>query len=230
MTAAGCLYGIGVGPGDPELLTLKALRLIRAAPVVAYPAPETGDSFARRIVAAWLQPHQSEIALRFPMQPGPVPAGIYDRAAAEIAAALDEGRDVACLCQGDPLFYGSFAGLLTRLAPRYAVEIVPGVSSLTACTAAAALPLVRRNEMLTVIPASLPEDELSRRLAASDAAVVIKLGRHLAKLRRVAERHGFVTGAVYVERASLPEQRIAPLAEIDPKSVPYFATALLRRP
>jgi len=227
--ATGRLYGIGVGPGDPELLTLKALRLLRAAPVVAYPAPEMGDSFARAIVAAWLKPGQREIAIRFPMRPGPVPAAVYDEAAAAIGAALDKGDDVACLCQGDPLFYGSFAGLLMRLAPRYPVEIVPGVSSLTACAAAAALPLARRDETLTVIPASLPEEELSRRLAAAEAAAVIKLGRHAAKLRRVAERLGRLDGAVYVERASLPQQRIAPLAGIDPEGVPYFAMALLWR-
>lgn len=227
--ATGRLYGIGVGPGDPELLTLKALRLLRAASVVAYPAPETGDSFARAIVASYLDPGQREIAIRFPMRPGPVPAAVYDEAAATIAAALDGGDDVACLCQGDPLFYGSFAGLLIRLAPRYPVEIVPGVSSLTACAAAAGIALVQRDESLTVIPASLPEDELARRLAASDTAAVIKLGRNFAKLRRVAERLGRLDGAVYVERASLPQQRIAPLADIDPAGVPYFAMALLRR-
>lgn len=228
--ATGRLYGIGVGPGDPELLTLKALRLLRAAPVVAYPAPETGDSFARAIVAAHLDPRQREIAIRFPMRPGPVPASVYDEAAAAIAAALDQGDDVACLCQGDPLFYGSFGGLLTRLAPRYPVEIVPGVSSLTACAAAAGMPLVQRDETLTVIPALVPEDELSRRLAAAEAAAVIKLGRHAEKLQRIAEKLGRLDGAIYVERASLPGQRIAPLAEIDPAGVPYFAMALLRRP
>ena len=225
----GCLYGIGVGPGDPELLTLKALRLLRAAPVVAYPAPDSGASFARAIVADWLRPDQREIAIRFPMRPGPVPTAVYDEAAAAISAALDRGDDVACLCQGDPLFYGSFAGLLTRLAPRYSVEIVPGVSSLTACAAAAEMPLVQRDETLTVIPASLPEDELLRRLAAAETAAVVKLGRHLGKLRRVAEELGLLDGAVYAERASLPDRRIAPLATIDPASVPYFAMALLRR-
>ena len=228
--ASGRLLGIGVGPGDPELLTLKALRLLRAAPVVAYPAPESGDSFARAIVAAWLAPRQREIPIRFPMRPGPVPAAVYDAAAAEIAACLDDGEDVACLCQGDPLFYGSFAGLLTRLAPPYAVEIVPGVSSLTACAAAAGMPLAQRDDSLTVIPASLPEAELSRRLDASDTAAVIKLGRHSEKLRRVAARLGRLDHAIYVERASLPQQRIAPLAEVDPAGVPYFAMALLRRP
>src|SRR5437763_14197081 len=150
----GRLFGLGLGPGDPELVTVKALRLLRAAPVVAYPAPEAGDSFARRIVAEWLRPEQREIAIRFPMRPGPLPAAIYDDAAARLAAVLDAGDDVAYLCQGDPLFYGSFAGILVRLARRYIVAVVPGVSSLTACAAMAGVPLGQRDEMLTVIPAS----------------------------------------------------------------------------
>ena len=225
----GRLYGLGLGPGDPELVTLKALRLLRAAPVVAYPAPEEGDSFARRIVAEWLDRGQREIRVRFPMRPGPPPAAIYDGAAAQLAAVMDAGEDVAYLCQGDPLFYGSFAGILTRLAARYTVTVVPGVSSLTACAAAAAEPLVQRDETLAVIPASLAEDELARRLTQVDAAAIIKLGRHFAKLRRVLSRLGLIDGAIYVERASLPSQRVAPLATIDPASVPYFAMALVRR-
>ncbi len=224
---SGRLYGLGVGPGDPELVTLKALRLIRAAPVVAYPAPETGDSFARRIVAEWLAPTQREIAVRFPMQPGPPPSAIYDEAAARLAAVLEAGDDVAYLCQGDPLFYGSFAGILVRLAGRAPVTVVPGVSSLTACAASALMPLVWRDETMSVIPASLPEPVLSRRLAAADAAAVIKLGRHFAKLRRVLAELGLLDRAIYVERASLPGQRIAKLSTVDPAGVPYFAMALL---
>ena len=225
----GRLYGLGLGPGDPELVTLKAVRLLRAATVVAYPAPEEGDSFARAIAAEWLDRSQEEIAIRFPMRPGPPPAAIYDGAAARLGAVLDRGDDIAFLCQGDPLFYGSFAGILTRLAPRYPVTVVPGVSSLTAGAAVAGLPLVQRDDTLTVIPATLDEDMLTRRLAEAECAVVIKLGRHFAKLRRVASRLGLLDSAVYVEHASLPGQRIAPLAEIDPASVPYFAMALLRR-
>lgn len=225
----GSLYGLGLGPGDPELVTLKALRLLRAAPVVAYPAPEGGDSFARRIVAEWLDRNQREIVIRFPMRPGPPPAAIYEAAAAQLAAVLDSGDDVACLCQGDPLLYGSFSGILTRLAARYRVTIVPGVSSLTACAAAACLPLVQRDDTLSVIPAGLPEEELARRLMQVDAAAIIKLGRHFPKLRRVLARLGLLDGAIYVERASLPNQRVAPLATIDPASVPYFATALVWR-
>jgi precorrin-2/cobalt-factor-2 C20-methyltransferase len=223
----GQLYGLGVGPGDPELLTLKALRLLRAAPVVAYPAPDIGDSFARGVVAEWLDRDQREIAIRFPMRPGPPPATVYDEAAGQLAAVLDRGEDVAFLCQGDPLFYGSFAGILRRLAPRYRVTIVPGVSSLTACAAAAGLALAQRDDTLTVIPATLAEDELARRLAGSEVAAVIKLGRHLAKLRRVLAALGRLDRAVYIERASLPNQRVEPLAQVDPASVPYFATALI---
>jgi precorrin-2/cobalt-factor-2 C20-methyltransferase len=228
MRVAGQVFGLGLGPGDPELMTLKALRLLRAAAVVAYPAPDTGDSFARRIVAAYLDRGQRELVLRFPMRPGPVPAAAYEAAATVVSHELDRGADVALLCQGDPLFYGSFAGLLARLAPHYRVTIVPGVSSPAACAAAAATPLVQRDETLTVIPATLPEGELSRRLAAAECAAVVKIGRHLGKLRRVLGRLGRLDSALYVEHATLPDQRIAPLSELGAETAPYFALALIR--
>ena len=226
---SGRLYGLGVGPGDPELLTLKALRLLRAVPVVAYPAPENGDSFARSIVAAWIGGHQREIAIRFPMRPGPPPVEVYDGAAAELAAELEDGRDVALLCQGDPLFYGSFINVFTRLAGLYQIEIVPGVSSLTACAAAAAIPLVSRDATLAVIPATLDEDQIAARLAASDSVAIVKLSRHIAKVRRILDRLGVLDGAVYIEHASLPTQRVAPFACVDPDTAPYFSMVLIVR-
>jgi precorrin-2/cobalt-factor-2 C20-methyltransferase len=228
MIDMGTLYGIGLGPGDPELLTLKALRLIRAAPVVAYPAPDDGASFARAIVAQFLSPAQREIVVRVPMVPERFPAqAVYDDAAAEIAAVLATGRDVAALCQGDPFFYGSFMYLFARLAGRFPIEIVPGVSSLAACAAASRLPLVGRNETLVVIPATLDEDALERRPAGIEAAAIIKLGRHFAKVRRVLDRLGLAGRARYVERASLKNERVAALAEVDAASVPYFAMLLI---
>jgi precorrin-2/cobalt-factor-2 C20-methyltransferase len=225
---SGRLYGLGVGPGDPELLTLKALRLLRAVPVVAYPAPEHGDSFARSIVAGWIKGHQREIAIRFPMRPGPPPVEIYDGAAAALAAELDGGNDAALLCQGDPLFYGSFINVFTRLAGRYQIEIVPGVSSLTACAAAAANPLVSRDDTLAVIPATIEEDQIAARIAASESVAIIKLGRHVAKLRRVLTQIGLLDAAVYVEHATSPSQRVAPLAFINPDLAPYFSMVLVR--
>jgi len=227
--ARGVLYGLGLGPGDPELVTLKALRLLRAAPVIAYPAPEAGDSFARSIVAEFLIAAQREVRIAFPMRPGLPPHDIYDAAAASLAAELDRGDDVAFLCQGDPFFYGTFAAVFTRLAPRYRVEIVPGVSSLTACAAAARMPLAQRDETVTVIPATLSEDELTRRLAIAETAAVIKLGRHAGKLRRVLTGLGRLDDTIYIERATQVRQRVSRFAEIEPDGVPYFAMALVRR-
>ena len=227
-TARGRLYGLGVGPGDPELLTLKALRLLRAAPVIAYPAPEHGDSLTRSIVAFWLKGHQQEIPIRFPMRPGPPPVSIYDNAAVALAAELDRGRDVAWLCQGDPFVYGSFINIFTRLAGRYRIEIVAGVSSLTAGAAAADLPLVSHDETLTIIPATLNRDIIMARLSGADVAVIVKIGRHLEKIRRVLDQLGLLNGAIFVEHATLPTQRVAPMACVNRGDVPYFSIALVR--
>jgi precorrin-2/cobalt-factor-2 C20-methyltransferase len=228
---SGTVYGIGVGPGDPDLLTLKALRLIRACPVLAYPALEQGDSLARAIVAphiADLRP--IEYPIRLPMDPDPAPARrVYDEASFGLAEHLAQGRDVAILCQGDPFFYGSFMYLFARLSERHPIEVVPGVSSLTACAAALGAPLAGRNDVLTVIPAPLPEQDLEARLKATDAAAIIKLGRHFTKVRRVLDRLGLGDSCRYVERAMLPEQVIRPLAAVDDSAVPYFAMILMRR-
>ena len=227
---SGRVYGLGVGPGDPELVTLKALRLLRAAPVVAYPAPEDAPSFARAIVARWLVPSQVEIAIRVPMETARFPAqAVYDRAADAIAEHAAAGRDVAVLCQGDPFFYGSFMHLFHRLAGRVPVEVVPGVSSLGACAAAAHWPLAAREDALQVLPASLGDDALARRLALGEAAAIIKLGRHFARLRDLLGRLGLAAEARYVERASLKSERVLPLAAVDPADVPYFSMILLHR-
>ena len=223
---AGRLHGLGVGPGDPELLTLKALRLLQSAPVIAYPAPEHGDSFARSIVGRWIGANQREIAIRLPMRPGPLPASIYDEGAAVVACELDRGNDVALLCQGDPLFYGSFINLFARLAGRYRIDIVPGVSSLSACAAAAGFPLVWREQALTVVPATLEADQLMARLAHADTAAIIKIGRHLPRVRRILERLGLLDDAIYIEHASLPIQRVGPLAAIEQAA--YFSMVLVR--
>ena len=226
----GRVYGLGVGPGDPELITLKALRLLRAAPVVAYPAPEEGPSFARGIVARWLSPAQREIVIGIPMESARFPAqAVYDRAAEEIAIHLAADRDVAVLCQGDPFFYGSFMYLFDRLAERFAVTVIPGVSSLTACAAAAGWPLAARDDTLIVLPATLGEAELARRLASADAAIIIKLGRHFAKARGVLDRLGLSGQARFVERATLAAERVLPLAQVRAEAVPYFSMILVHR-
>ena len=227
---SGTLYGLGVGPGDPELITLKALRLLRSSPVVAYPAPEHGDSLARAIVAGHLPGGQTEVAIRMPMLVERFPAQeVYDRAAAELGDHLAAGRDVAVLCEGDPFFYGSFMYLFGRMAERFPVQVVPGVSSLTACAAALGAPLAARNDVLTVVPAPLPADQLRERLAQTDAAAIMKLGRHFAKVRDVLEELGLAGRSRYVERATMANQRLLPLDQVDADSVPYFSMVLVHR-
>ena len=226
----GTLYGLGIGPGDPELITVKALRLLKAAPVVAYPAPETGESLARAIVAPLLPGGQSEVAIRVPLLVERFPAQeVYDRAAVELGAHLTAGRDVAVLCEGDPFFYGSFMYLFARMAERFPVEVVPGVSSLTACAAVLGAPLAARNDVLSVVPAPLDETELKARLSSGDATAVIKVGRHFEKVRRVLDELGLSEQARYVERATMDSQRILPLDSVDPGDVPYFSMILLHK-
>ena len=224
---SGRLYGIGVGPGDPELVTLKAARLIAALPVIAYPAPDRGDSAARAIAASLIPAGRIEIAIRVPMRPGRMPVEVYDRAAEAIATHLQAGRDVGVLCEGDPFFYGSFMYLHDRLAGRFPCTIVPGVTSLTSCAAASGRPLVRRDGVLTVLPATLQDGELERRLGRSDAAAIMKVGRHLSRIRALLARLGLAGSAVYVAHASREDERVLPLDALVDDEAPYFSMILV---
>lgn len=226
---AGILYGIGLGPGDPELMTIKAHRLISKAHVVAYPAPVGGESFARSIATASIPTGAQEIRIDIPMDVKRYPAqDAYDQASREISKELDAGRDVVVLCEGDPFFYGSFMYLFARLAGKYDVEIVPGVTSVTACAAALQRPLSARNEVLTIIPGTLSETELAQRIAQADALAIMKVGRHLPKIRAVLEAQKLSEQAGYVERASLPEMQVMPLCEA-PETAPYFSMILVTK-
>ena len=225
----GVLYGVGLGPGAPDLMTLRAARLIEGATVVAYPTLAGAASFARSIAAELIGPDVQEIVMDVPMSVERAPAqDAYDKGAAEIAAALDAGQDVVCLCEGDPFFYGSFMYLFARLSDVYQVEVVPGVTSVTACAARAGMPLAARNERLTVLPGPLPEDELRARIEGAESVVIMKVGRHLAKIRGVIDALGLTDDAVYVERATLAEEVVLPLADA-PEKAPYFSMILLTK-
>ncbi|GAA2379212.1 precorrin-2 C(20)-methyltransferase [Dactylosporangium salmoneum] len=230
---SGSLYGVGLGPGDPELVTVKAARIVAAAPVVAYHSARHGRSIARTIAAPYLRPEQIEEALVYPVTTEDTPdyrAVIeehYDAWAARLAAHLDAGRDVVVLCEGDPLFYGSYMHMHKRLSQRYRTSVVPGVTSVSGASAVLGRPLVERDEVLTVLPGTLPPDELAARLAATDSAAILKLGRTFGNVRSALEQAGRLQDAWYVERATTGGQRTAPLAGVDPSTVPYFSLALL---
>jgi precorrin-2/cobalt-factor-2 C20-methyltransferase len=225
----GTLYGVGLGPGAADLMTLRAARLIESARVIAYPSLAGGDSFARTIAADLIADDAQEIIMDVPMTIERAPAqAAYDQGAAQIAAALDAGQDVVCLCEGDPFFYGSFMYLYARLSDRYQVEVVPGVTSITACAARAGMPLAARNERLTVLPGPLPSDELRSRIDGAESVVIMKVGRHLAKIRGVIDALGLTDRAVYVERATLPQEVVLPLSQA-PEKAPYFSMILLTK-
>ncbi|MDN4172598.1 precorrin-2 C(20)-methyltransferase [Nocardioides sp. SOB77] len=228
----GRFAGVGVGPGDPELITRKAARLIETADVVAYHAAAGKQSNARRIAADLIPAGVVEEELTYPVTTGTTdhPGGyagaladFYEASAARLAAHLDAGRDVVLLAEGDPLFYGSYMYMHDRLAARYEAEVVPGVPAFLAATATVASPLVRQTDVLTVLPGTLPEPELARRLADTDGAVIMKLGRTFPAVRRALAEAGRLDHALYVERASMPEEQWRPVTEVDPATVPYFS-------
>ncbi len=236
MTRKGNLFGVGLGPGDPELVTVKAARVIGEADVVAYHSARHGRSIARRIAEPYLRPGQIEEHLIYPVttestdHPGGYDgamADFYVEAAERIAAHLDAGRDVALLAEGDPLFYSSYMHMHTRLTERFNAVIVPGVTSVSAASAAIGTPLVTGDEVLSVLPGTMPVGELARRLADCDAAVVLKLGRTYPQVREALSLAGRLDEAVYVERASTAGQRVLPAAAVDDAEVPYFSLAVL---
>jgi precorrin-2 C20-methyltransferase/precorrin-3B C17-methyltransferase len=232
----GTLYGVGLGPGDPELVTVKAARVIGEADVVAYHSARHGQSIARGIAAAYLRAGQIEEHLVYPVttevadHPGGYAGAMEDfyRDSAElIAGHLHAGRDVALLAEGDPLFYSSYMHMHTRLTERFEAVIVPGVTSVSAASAAIGVPLVQGDEVLSVIPGTLPLDELTRRLTEADAAVILKLGRSYPRVREALSAAGRLGDTFYVERASTDRQRVLPAGDVDGDTVPYFSLAMM---
>jgi precorrin-2/cobalt-factor-2 C20-methyltransferase len=236
MSGAGKLIGVGVGPGDPELVTLKAARTLGEAEVVAFFAKRGEAGHARRIAAPHLRASVTELPLIFPVTTE-IPKGsagyrdalcaFYDGAAEKIAQELASGRNVVVLCEGDPLFYGSYMHVHARLAPRFSAEIVAGVTGMSGCWSAAGAPMAQGDDVLTVLPATLPEAELTRRLSDADAAVVMKIGRHLPKLRRALQCSGRLDRALYVERGTMADAKMLPLAAKRDDEAPYFAIVLV---
>ncbi|MEJ1157192.1 precorrin-2 C(20)-methyltransferase [Prosthecomicrobium sp. N25] len=239
----GTLHGIGLGPGDPDLLTVKAVRLIQAAPVVAYFAKRGRRGNARSIVDGWLKPGVEEMPLEYPVTTE-IPfaeegyrselSGFYAEAAARLGAVLESGRDVALLAEGDPLFYGSFMHLFVRLQGRFSVSIVPGVTGMSGCWTAARAPITWGDDVLTVLPGTLPSEDLVERLKSTDAAVIMKLGTNFPKVRAAVAAAGLLDGAIYVERGTMSGERVLPLKDKTDDAAPYFSIVLVpgrgRRP
>lgn len=233
---SGKLIGVGVGPGDPQLMTLKAVRALESADVVAHFSKDGNDSHARAIAAQFIPPSSSELPLPYPVTtetPTSDPAyrsairAFFDSSANLVAAHLDAGRTVAVLSEGDPLFFGSYMHLHLRLMRRFPTEVIPGVTGMSGCWSAAGLPITQGDDVLTVLPGTLDETQLIGRLRQNDPSVVMKVGRNLSKVRRALIAADRLTDAIYVERGTMQNERLLPLAEKTDDSAPYFAIVLV---
>jgi len=233
---AGTLYGIGVGPGDVRYLTLRAAGLVRAVDVLAYFAKKGLPGNARRIVAPLIVEGRTEWRLEYPVTDEmPAESAEYQRrisafyraTADALASLLRQGKSVGLLAEGDPFFYGSFMHMWRRLAPDFPVEVVPGVTGMSGCWTRANLPITWGNDTLAVLPGTLDEGRLVERLRLTDAAVIMKVGRNLGKVRRAVEAAGLLSRAVYVERGTMQDERIVPLADCCQPTGAYFGMVLI---
>ena len=232
----GKLIGVGTGPGDPELLTLKAVRAIERTDVLAFFCKKGSAGNGRAIVSAFVQPGTLELPLVYPVTVeshkdgddyrGAI-ADFFDQSAQTIATHLDAGRNVAVLSEGDPLFYGSYMHLHLRLAPHYRAEVIAGITAMSGCWSMTGLPLVQGDDILSVLPGTLSEDKLTERLSGTDGAVIMKVGRNLPKIRRALEKAGKLDGAFYVERGTMTNGHAIALSERDETPAPYFSLVLV---
>ena len=234
--AKGRLIGVGTGPGDPELLTLKAVRAINEADVVAFFCKKGSNGNGRAIVEAYIRPGTLELPLVYPVtvetqkdeEAYKTPINdFFDRSAEDIAAHLDAGRTVAVLSEGDPLFYGSYMHLHLRLKDRYQADVIAGVTAMSGCWSMTGLPLVQGDDILSVLPGTLSEEKLAERLAVTDGAVIMKVGRNLPKIRRALASAGKLAGALYVERGTMANGLAERLETRDESPAPYFSIVLV---
>ncbi|MGB3389860.1 MAG: precorrin-2 C(20)-methyltransferase [Pseudaminobacter sp.] len=232
----GRLIGVGTGPGDPELLTLKAVRALQEADVVAHFAKRGSNGNARAIVSGHLKPEIIELPLLYPVTTEidkdhadykSAIGSFYEESAQAVAGHLEAGRTVAVLSEGDPLFYGSYMHLHVRLSPYFPTEVIPGISAMSGCWSQTGVPIVQGDDVLSILAGTLSKFELTRRLADTDAAVIMKVGRNLPKIRRALEATGKLDRAVYVERGTMQNTASMKLGDKPDDAAPYFSIVLV---
>ncbi len=227
---AGTFYLIGVGPGDPELITLKAAKILVSVDMVTFPQKPGTDSLALKIAAPHLRKNIAQMPIILPMEKSRQPAKTaYDQAALQIGEQLNAGKSIAYLCEGDPFFYGSAMYLFSRMARQYNVQIIPGISSLNAAAAAINRPLAARDEILKILPATLDDETLLEELKNTEAAAIIKVGRHFNRVKKIIAQSGHARGAMVIEFASQPAQNIRSISSIDGQELAYFSIILCYR-
>jgi precorrin-2/cobalt-factor-2 C20-methyltransferase len=233
---SGTLFGVGLGPGDPELMTLKAVRVLSSASVVAHFRKAGRAGHARTIATSHIRPDATEVAFEYPVttevnfrEDGYVSAirDFYAASATSIIKHLESGRDVALLCEGDPFFYGSFLHMYDRIKDAHSVTVIPGITGMSGCWTAAQAPITYGDDVMTVLPGTLDKDALAKHLRQADAAVIMKVGHNLEKIKGALRDAGRYDDAIYVERGTMPGERVTRLSELGDCAVPYFSIVLL---
>jgi precorrin-2/cobalt-factor-2 C20-methyltransferase len=236
MGTRATMFGVGVGPGDPELMTVKAVQVLGAARVVAFFAKRGKRGNAYQTAQRHIHPEAEQLPLIYPyttelspLHPEYIDAmrRFYDESARSVAQRLDAGHDVAVLCEGDPMFYGSYMYLHDRLSASHACRVIPGITSFSGCAAGAGIALVSTDRTFSVIPGTLAEDELEAKLRGSDAAAIIKLGKHFGKVKRVLTRLGRLENATYFEHGTTEREVVMPLAHKSDDSTLYFSLIIV---
>ena len=240
---AGTIYCVGLGPGDPDLLSVKSDRLVRNAKHIAFFRKAGRKGQARQIAEPMLSKDAIEFAMEYPVTTeiplsdpryNEILSTFYEDCAADLRALAQSGEDVVILCEGDPFFYGSFMHMYERLKNDVPVDVVPAITGMSGAWNATGHPITWGDDVLTVLMGTLPEDELSRRMADTDALVVMKIGRNIDKVRDALRTAGKFNDAWLVEFATMPNQTVTKLSDAGDKVTPYFSIIVVhgqgRRP
>ena len=239
----GTVYGVGLGPGDPDLMSVRADRLLRGARHVAFFRKAGRPGQARRIVDGMLPADVIEFPMEYPVTTeipltdpryNEILAAFYADCTAHLRDLAADGEDIVVLCEGDPFFYGSFMHLYTRLKDDTPIEVVPAITGMSGAWTATGAPVTWGDDILTVLMGTLDEDTLAARMADADAVVVMKIGRNIDKVRRALRRAGKYDDAHLIEYATMPNQSVQLLSEAEGKVTPYFSIIVVhgqgRRP
>lgn len=243
VSTRGTIWGIGIGPGDPELMSVKADRLLRGTTHVAYFRKAGRIGQARRILEGMLRPDVTEIAMEYPVTTE-IPlcdpryneslSAFYQESAARLRGLSEAGQDVVVVSEGDPFFYGSFMHIYTRLRDDCPIEVVPGITGMSAAWTATGTPITWGDDVLSVLMGTLPEDSLVEHMTRADALVIMKIGRNIDKIRRALRRAGRFDTAWLVEYAAMVDQSVQKLSDARNKVTPYFSIIVVhgngRRP
>ena len=231
--ALGCLYGIGVGPGDPELLTLKALKALQKVPVICVPqAAGRRESYALSIVKDYVRPEQEILRTPFPTDDAGGAAQVWRDTSEMVVERLKKGQDVAFLTEGDPMLFSTFSYVLAgvrELCPEAPVEIIPGVSSVMAAAASSGIPLATHGQRLAILPAAYGLDDLSEATSNFDTVVLMKVGPNIVKTLANLRELGLTGQSTYVRRVTTGQEKvITDLNEITDEDSDYFSLLIVK--